>query len=220
MGCKNFLESLKKKVSTTKFLNASSSEIFANTKNRIDLNSKKKPISPYGKSKLMSLNLTKYYRDKFNLNCYNAILFNTESYHRNKEYLIPKICLAAIKAKNFKRKTMFGNLNISREWNWCEEQCDYLIKFLNNKPQDFILSNGKNYSAYQMINFAFKYFNLNYKKFVITKKQLFRKKDFLNKISNFQSDLKKNKLRRRPKVYGKSLVINLIKFYVKKKCIK
>ena len=115
---------------------------------------------------------------------------------------------------------MFGNLNISREWNWCEEQCDYLIKFFNNKPKDFILSNGKNYSAYQMINFAFKYFNQNYKKFVITKKQLFRKKDFSNKISNFQSDLKKNKLRRRPKVYGKSLVINLIKFYVKKKCIK
>ena len=32
----------------------------------------------------------------------------------------------------------------------------------NKHPQDFILSNGKNYTGSQMANFAFRYFNLDY----------------------------------------------------------
>ena len=34
-------------------------------------------------------------------------------------------------------------LKLFREWNWCDEQCKYLLKFIEKKPQDFILSNGK-----------------------------------------------------------------------------
>ena len=81
---------------------------------------------------------------------------------------MPKICLAAIKAKEKNIKTEFGNLNISREWNWCDEQCKYLIIFVNKKPQDFILSNGKSYSAINLMKFAFGYFNLDYKKYIFS----------------------------------------------------
>ena len=85
---------------------------------------------------------------------------------RSREYFIPKICIAAINAQKFNLRTAFGNLNISREWNWCEEQVKYLLCFIEKYPQDFILSNGKSYSAKQMIGFAFQYFNLDYKKFI------------------------------------------------------
>ena len=44
------------------------------------------------------------------------------------------------------------------KWNWCEEQVRYLTYFIKKKPQDFILSNGKPYTAKKMLNFAFKYF--------------------------------------------------------------
>ena len=50
--------------------------------------------------------------------------------------------------------------NISREWNWCEEQVKYLNRFVEKDPQDFILSNGKPYAAKKMLNYAFKYFHL------------------------------------------------------------
>ena len=49
--------------------------------------------------------------------------------------------------KNTKSDHFFGNLNISREWNWADEQIIYMMKFLTKKPQDFILSNGKSYTA-------------------------------------------------------------------------
>ena len=38
----------------------------------------------------------------------------------------------------------------------------YLVKFIAKKPQDFILSNGKSFTAKQMMSYAFDYFNLNY----------------------------------------------------------
>ena len=74
--------------------------------------------------------MTKFFREKKKLNTYNVIIFNTESYFRDKNYLIPKICIAAIKAKKYGKKTYFGNLDISREWNWSDEQVIYLMKFV------------------------------------------------------------------------------------------
>ena len=112
-GCLNFLNIIHKKKLTCKFINASSSEIFAETKKKININSKKNPISPYGKSKLFSFKKTREFRNKKNLNAYNAVIFNTESVYRDKNYLIPKICIAAIKAFKQNKKTLFGNINVS-----------------------------------------------------------------------------------------------------------
>ena len=148
-GCKNFLDELLISNKRSKFINATSSEIFASSVKKIKVNSQKKPISPYGKSKLQSYQITQKYRDKFNLLSYNAIIFNTESTLRDKRYLIPKICLAAIKSKLRNEKTKFGNLNIVREWNWCEEQCLLLIKMIKLKANDYILSNGRPFSEFK-----------------------------------------------------------------------
>ena len=216
-GCENFLKILYEKKIKTKFVNASSSEIFSKSVKKIGINSKKEPISPYGKAKLISFNITKFFREKKKLNTYNVIIFNTESYYRKKNYLIPKICIAAIKAKRYGKKTFFGNLDVSREWNWSDEQVIYLMKFVNKKPQDFILSNGYSYSAKKMLSYAFEYFNLNYKLFTKTKKNYIRKKDFLIKKSNFTSCLNRNNIKRNSKVHGKKLINLMIKFYLNEK---
>ena len=125
--------------------------------------------------------------------------------------------MAAINAYKYGTITSFGNLNISREWNWCEEQVKYLTFFVSKKPQDFILSNGKPYSAKKMLNFAFRYFNLDFKKFVSYKKKLLRKKDFRLKHSDHISCLKRNNIIREPKIYGKRLIHTLIKYYLNEK---
>ena len=214
-GCKNFLEELLISNKQSKFINATSSEIFSNTVKKIKINSQKKPISPYGKSKLLSYQITKKFRDKYNLPSYNAIIFNTESTFRNKKYLIPKICIAAIKSKLKNKKTKFGNLNIVREWNWCEEQCLLLLKMIKLKPNDYILSNGKPFSGIQMIKYAYEFFNLNYSDYIETSKSFFRKKDFDRRISD------KNKiLKIESKTYGKILINKLIKFYINEKRVR
>tara|TARA_Y100001935_G_C17279170_1_gene496454 strand:+ start:56 stop:1054 length:999 start_codon:yes stop_codon:yes gene_type:complete len=220
IGCKNFLETIYDNKLKTKFLNASSSEIFMPSKFKLNLNSKKEPISPYGIAKLKSFNITKNYRIYKNLKTYNAIIFNTESTFREKNYIIPKICIAAIKAKKEQTKTSFGDLNVIREWNWCDEQCDYMLKFISKEPQDFILSNNKPFSAKQMLDFAFKYFNLDFRKFVKTSKLNFRKKDFKVRLSNNKNIFKKNNIKFNYKIYGQKLIIKLLEYYLKKDFLK
>ena len=215
IGCKNFLEGLKILNLKSKFFNSSSSEIFSDTKKRITINSKKKPISPYGLAKLLSFNLTKKFRKTKNLNAYNLVFFNSESFFREKNYLISKICLAAINAKNFNKKTHFGKLDVIREWNWCKEQCYLITKCLTKKPNDFILSNGKEFSGYQMLNYAFQYFKLDFKKFVKIEKRYYRKKDFQFKKSDFKKNIKNIDPNWKPKIFGKKIVHKLINYYTK-----
>jgi len=217
IGCKNFLETLKKYKISSKFINFSSCEIYGHYKKKINVESKKKPISPYGFAKLKAHIETKKYRKKFDLKFYNAIIFNTESIYRPKNYLIPKICLAAIKAKKNGIETKFGNLKIAREWNWCEDQCKYLLKFIQKKPQDFILSNGKFFYANQMLKFAFEYFKLDYKKFIVIDKKFIRKADSKFKKSNFLTCLRRNKIKRVDKIYGKKLIHKIIQHYLNEK---
>ena len=217
IGCKNFLEIIKKYKIDTKFINFSSCEIYGNYYKKISVETIKKPIRPYGIAKLKAHNETKNYRKRFNLKSYNAIIFNTESLYRPKHYLIPKICLAAIEAKKRNKKTEFGNLKIAREWNWCEDQCKYLLKFIKKKPQDFILSNGKFFYASQMLKFAFEYFKLDYKKFIVIDKKFIRKADSKIKKSNFLICLRRNKIKRIDKIYGKKLIHKIIHHYLNEK---
>ena len=122
--------------------------------------------------------------------------------------------MAAISANKKNQKTQFGNLNISREWNWCDEQSTMILKFLKKKPQDFILSNGKNYSAIQMVGFAFEYFKLDFNNYIVKSEKFLRKKDIKNKFSDYNSCLIRNKISRNDLVYGKKIIIKLIKYYL------
>ena len=214
LGCKNFLDIIKKDKIDCKFINATSCEIYGHLNHKINVNSSKKPLSPYGLSKLKSFEITKKFRLKYDVKSYNAIIFNTESTFRDKNFLIPKICLAAISAKQKNKKTKFGNLEVSREWNWGPEQVLYLLKFIDKDPQDFILSNGKAYSAIHMLKFAFEYFKLDYKKYIVSNEKIFmRQKDILKKRSNWEYCLKRNNIKRKNIIYGKKLIIKLIQYY-------
>lgn len=215
IGCKNTLESIYKIDKNIKFFYPASSEMYGKINEKISLNTKKSPINPYGLSKLKGFNITKLYREKYNLKAYNVIIFNTESVLRNKSFFIPKLCMAAINAHKYNLKTAFGNLNIKREWNWCEDQCEILIKFLNKKPQDFIISNGKCLSAKTMLKFAFDYFSLDYKRFILKDKKLLRPVDIKIKKSKYKESLLINNINKKSFTYGRKMINLMIKNYLK-----
>ena len=218
-GCKNFLEVIHENKILTKFFNAASSEMYGHIKTKINHNTPKNPLNPYGRAKKKSFNLVREYRDNFGMKNYNGIMFNTESFLRNKDFVIPKICRGAINAYKKGKKLNLNNTVVSREWNWCEEQCELMLKFIKKKPQDFILSNGKSYSIKQMLRFSFQYFNLDYKNFVEVKFNNLNKNEVKTKRSNIQKYLNKNKIKYKPKIYGKTLIHKMIKFYLNERKI-
>ena len=79
------------------------------------------------------------------------------------------------------------------------------------------MSNGKFFSASQMLKFAFDYFKLNYKKFIVVDKKFMRKADPEIKKSNFLIYLRKNKIRRTDKIYGKKLIYKILHYYLNEK---
>ena len=114
-------------------------------------------------------------------------------------------------------KTTFGNIKISREWNWADEQMEYLYKFIQKKPQDFILSNGKIYLVSEMLKFAFGYFKLDFLKFIHTKRNYLKKNEIKIKASNYSYCLKKNNIKTKHKIYGKKIIRLMIKYYLDEK---
>ena len=220
IGCKNILEFIYKNRLDIKFFNATSSEMYGHIGGKINLETPKQPLNPYGEAKKKSFELVKKYRDEFGVSTYNAIMFNTDSFLRNKNFLIAQICIGAIKAFKNQKKLTLNNTIVSREWNWCEEQCQLLFKFLSKKPQDIILSNGKSYNIKQMLNFAFQYFNLDFNKFVNVKFKTLKKNEVKSKRSDYKKHYKRNKINFKSKVFGKILIHKMIEYYLNEDKIK
>ena len=96
LGTLTLLESVKNSNKPIKFYQASSSEMFGGI-NEEFLSEKSifEPKSPYAASKVFVHNLTKIYRDSYDLFCVNGILFNHESPLRGETFVTRKITRAA-----------------------------------------------------------------------------------------------------------------------------
>jgi GDPmannose 4,6-dehydratase len=215
-GCKNVLEVLKEIKFSGKFLNTASSEIFGNQKGFKSLNKKLKPVSPYGKAKLKSFNLTKKFRKKFRLKTYNAIIFNCDSILRPKNFVIPKICLSAIRAfDGYKEKIKFGDLNVVRDWGWVEEYVVAIYKTTRKKPDDIIIASGKYFKLKDLIKYAYKFFNLNWEDYILQTSKLKRPEEIKEvKVNTKQTH---RKIGWKAKTDGKKVILKLIKYYLNKK---
>ena len=215
-GCKNVLEILRGTKFSGKFINIASSEIFGNQKGFKSLKKKLKPVSPYGKAKLKSFNLTRNFRKKFKLKTYNAIVFNCDSILRPKNFVIPKICLSAIKAHNgYKKKIKFGDLSVVRDWGWVEEYVEGIYKITQKEPDDIIIASGKYFKLKDLIKYAYKFFNLNWEDYIIQTSKLKRPEEIKEvKVRTKQTH---HKIGWKAKTDGKKVILKLIRYYLNKK---
>ena len=196
----------------TKFYFAASSELFGNVSNYPqNENTKFNPRSAYGVSKVAGYYLTKNYREAYNLFACSGILFNHESPRRSVNFVSRKIThnLSLI-LSNKKKKIELGNINSKRDWGHAKDYVYAMWKMLQlKKPQDFVIGTGKLHSVKDFLNVAFKYVNLDYKKYVKINKKFYRPYDKFYLLA----DTKKAKkiLKWKPKISFKSLVIDMVK---------
>ena len=150
----------------TKFYQAGTSEMFGKVK-ETPQNEKTPfyPRSPYGVAKLYSHWITVNYRESYNLFACNGILFNHESPLRGETFVTKKVVKALCRIKQKKQKKLFvGNLYSKRDWGHAKDYVKAMWKILqNNKPEDFIICTGKQYTIKQFINMVAKELNLKIK---------------------------------------------------------
>ena len=183
------------------------------------------PNSPYGIAKLYSHLLTKYYREAYNIFACSGILFNHESPRRGDTFVTKKIISALVKIKNGKQDCLYlGNLYSKRDWGHAKEYIQAQYKMLQlKKPDDFVISTGKQYSIKTFVNKVLSQLHLKGKwsgkelnesfiykgkKIIRISKKYFRPKDVNNLLGN--SDKAKRILKWKPKITLDKLISEMI----------
>jgi GDPmannose 4,6-dehydratase len=169
LGAYRVLDIIKNISPKCKFYQASSSEMFGASLPPQNELTKFLPQSPYGISKVSAYFITKYFRNANNIFASNGILFNHESPRRGLNFVTRKITynLAKIIAGH-ESKILLGNINTKRDWGFAGDYVRAMWMILQHqKPDDFVISTGKNYSIKDFLQTVFDLLNLNWKDFVI-----------------------------------------------------
>jgi len=169
------------------------------------------PRSTYGISKVTGYDLTRNYREAYNLFCCNGILFNHESPRRGFEFVTRKITYAVARIKHgFQKDLLLGNLDAKRDWGHAKEYVEAMWLMLQNKnPDDFVICTGKQYSVRDFVKLAFECVNLNYRDYVKVDKKLTRPTEVDTLLGSYKKA--KKILKWAPKITYKELVADMVK---------
>lgn len=146
----------------TRFYQASTSEMFGETRAPQDEKSLFQPVSPYGTAKLFGYWITRNYRNAYNIFASNGILFNHEGIYRGETFVTKKITMAVARiASGHPTVLKLGNLEARRDWGDARDYVEGMWKILqHNKPDDFVLATGKSYSVRDFVEESFKCANI------------------------------------------------------------
>ena len=212
-GTHYILSALKEFSQDSKFYFAGSSEMFGKAKQiPQDENTSFHPRSAYGISKVAGFDLTRNYREGYNLYASSGILFNHESPRRGYEFVTRKISLAAAKIKLGLQKNIFlGNIEAKRDWGHAKDYVEAMWLILQqDTPEDYVIGTGKTHSVKEFLTLAFEVLDLNYADFLIIDKKLFRPSEVNLLLSN--NSKAKNKLNWQSKITFKELVKEMVLF--------
>ena len=149
----------------TKFYQAGTSEMFGKVQ-QVPQNEKTPfyPRSPYGVAKVYAHWITVNYREAYNIFACNGILFNHESPVRGETFVTRKIVIALCKIKlGLQKKLYLGNLKSKRDWGHAKDYVIAMWKILQkNKPTDYVISTGRQYTVQQFVNFVLKELNIKF----------------------------------------------------------
>ena len=211
LGSVALLEAVRHSKKEIKFYQASSSEMFGGiNQEMLNENSPLIPKSPYAASKVFAHNMTKLYRESYDLFCVNGILFNHESPYRGQTFVTRKITRAVGRiVHNLQSKLTLGNLEASRDWGFAGDYVEGMWLMLQHKkPDDWVLATGETYTVKEFLQKAFEYVNLDWEKYVQTSEKYFRP----NEVEHLLGD--STKARRELNWSPKTSFDNLVKLMI------
>ncbi len=164
VGTLRLLEAIARNSPSTKFYQASTSELFGGLPETAPQSEATAfyPKSPYGAAKLYSYWITKNYRESYNLFACNGILFNHESPRRGLTFVTRKISLAVAKISlGLQSKLILGNLDAKRDWGHAKDFVEAMWLMLqHNVPEDLVISTGSTSSVREFCELAFSFVNI------------------------------------------------------------
>jgi len=179
LGTTRILEAIQRSGITSRFYQASSSEMFGASKPPQNESTPFVPRSPYAAAKLYAYWMARNYREGYGMFACNGILFNHESPRRGETFVTRKItrALAAIKAGK-QDKIYLGNLDAKRDWGYAPDYVRAMHLMLQqDQPDDYVVATGETHSVQEFVELAFAKVGLAWEDHVKVDEQFLRPAD-------------------------------------------
>lgn len=175
-GVMRCLEAIRKVSPQTRFLQASSSEMFGAEPPPQHEKTPFHPRSPYAVAKVAGYYATINYREAYGMFATNAISFNKESPRRGETFVTRKITRAATRIKlGLQNKLYLGNLSAKRDWHHAQDAAKAMIMMLEaNEPDDYCIAAGEMHSVQEFVELVFTKLDLDWKQYVEIDPKYFR----------------------------------------------
>jgi GDPmannose 4,6-dehydratase len=180
---------------TSRFFQASSSEIFGQTSEPFQNESTYcDPTSPYGIAKQFAHRMVGAYRQQYGLHLSSGIMFNHESPRRPLSFVSQKIAHAAAAlylgltetAEKDERgqpllsggKLRLGGLETRRDFGFAGDYVEAIYTMLQAEiPDDYVIGTGESHSIAEFCDVAFRLVGLDWKEHVVVDRELIRRAD-------------------------------------------
>ncbi|MCK5786667.1 MAG: GDP-mannose 4,6-dehydratase [Candidatus Sabulitectum sp.] len=155
---------------TSRFYQASTSELFGSSPPPQSESTHFRPRSPYAAAKLCAHWMVVNYRDGYNMHASSGILFNHESPRRGENFVTRKIAREAARIKmGLSNKLALGNLDAKRDWGHARDYVRAMYLMLQQQiPDDYVIATGEMYSVRDFLEKAFGYLQLDWQDYVVT----------------------------------------------------
>ena len=168
------------------------------------------PRSAYGISKVTGYELTRNYREAYNIFAATGILFNHESPRRGFEFVTRKISHGVARIKcGLQNELKLGNIKTRRDWGHARDYVEAMWLMLQQKsPNDYVIGTGLQHTVKDFLKLAFSHVGLDYQKYVKISQQLIRPTEVDSLLADFSKA--KKLLKWKPKVTFKELVAEMV----------
>jgi len=217
IGTLNLLEAVRTVSPHSKIYQASSSEMFGNN---IDEDGYQResttmtPVSPYGCAKVFSYNISRNYRNSYNMFISNGILFNHESPRRGTNFVTNKVVKAAVRIKlGLQDKLYLGNLEATRDWGHAKDYVKAMWLILqSDTPDDYVCATGISHSVRDLCEYTFSSLGLSYNDYIETDEKHFRPEE----LKDLKGDATKikSKLGWSPQYTFESMLDEMIEYWI------
>ena len=213
IGPLNILNAIRVVNKNIKFYQASTSELYGNSIEKIqDENTKFQPSSPYAIAKLHAYWTTINFRESYNMFCCNGILFNHESPLRGIEFVTRKISDGVAQIFHGKKESIsLGNIDSKRDWGFAGDYVEAMwLMMQNKKPDDYVIATNKQYSIKDFLKISFNEIGIiDWENYIKIDKNFKRPVDVTSLRGNY--DKAKINLGWTPKTSFKELVKMMVK---------
>ncbi|MFL6436229.1 MAG: GDP-mannose 4,6-dehydratase [Terriglobales bacterium] len=177
LGALRVLESIRRNSPRSKFVQASSSEMFGKVRQTPQTEETPfHPRSPYGVAKTFAHYITVNYRESYGIFGCSCIAFNHESPRRGLEFVTRKVTHQVAKIKlGLESKLLMGNLDAKRDWGFAGDYVEAMWRMLQQSaPDDYVLATGQTHSIRELLEVAFSHVNLDWERHVQIDPKLIR----------------------------------------------